>query len=37
VIRAAAREADAVGYASFWVDHPGPVDGLAALDMLIKV
>jgi len=31
VIRAAAREAEARGYASFWVNHPGPVDGLAAL------
>jgi alkanesulfonate monooxygenase SsuD/methylene tetrahydromethanopterin reductase-like flavin-dependent oxidoreductase (luciferase family) len=31
VIRAAAREAEALGYASFWVNHPGPVDGLAAL------
>lgn len=31
VIRAAAREAEAAGYASFWVNHPGPVDGLAAL------
>jgi alkanesulfonate monooxygenase SsuD/methylene tetrahydromethanopterin reductase-like flavin-dependent oxidoreductase (luciferase family) len=31
VMRAAAREAEARGYASFWVNHPGPVDGLAAL------
>lgn len=31
VIRACAREAEALGYASFWVNHPGPVDGLAAL------
>jgi alkanesulfonate monooxygenase SsuD/methylene tetrahydromethanopterin reductase-like flavin-dependent oxidoreductase (luciferase family) len=31
VIRAAAREAEAVGYDSFWVNYPGPVDGLAAL------
>jgi alkanesulfonate monooxygenase SsuD/methylene tetrahydromethanopterin reductase-like flavin-dependent oxidoreductase (luciferase family) len=31
VIRAAAREAEALGYASFWVNHPGPIDGLAAL------
>jgi alkanesulfonate monooxygenase SsuD/methylene tetrahydromethanopterin reductase-like flavin-dependent oxidoreductase (luciferase family) len=31
VIKAAAREAEALGYASFWVNHPGPVDGLAAL------
>ena len=31
VIKAAARESEALGYASFWVNHPGPVDGLAAL------
>jgi len=31
VIRAAAKEAEALGYTSFWVNHPGPTDGLAAL------
>lgn len=31
VIRACAREAEALGYDSFWVNHPGPVDGLASL------
>jgi alkanesulfonate monooxygenase SsuD/methylene tetrahydromethanopterin reductase-like flavin-dependent oxidoreductase (luciferase family) len=31
VIRAAAREAEAAGFTSFWVNYPGPVDGLAAL------
>ncbi len=31
VVQAAAREAEAVGYTSFWVNHPGAVDGLAAL------
>jgi alkanesulfonate monooxygenase SsuD/methylene tetrahydromethanopterin reductase-like flavin-dependent oxidoreductase (luciferase family) len=31
IIRASAREAEALGYTSFWVNHPGPVDGLAAL------
>jgi alkanesulfonate monooxygenase SsuD/methylene tetrahydromethanopterin reductase-like flavin-dependent oxidoreductase (luciferase family) len=31
VIRAAAREAEAAGYTSFWVNYPGSVDGLAAL------
>jgi alkanesulfonate monooxygenase SsuD/methylene tetrahydromethanopterin reductase-like flavin-dependent oxidoreductase (luciferase family) len=31
VIRASAREAEALGYASFWVNHPGQTDGLAAL------
>ena len=31
VIRAAARDAEAAGYDSFWVNYPGPVDGLAAL------
>jgi alkanesulfonate monooxygenase SsuD/methylene tetrahydromethanopterin reductase-like flavin-dependent oxidoreductase (luciferase family) len=31
VIRAAAREAEAAGYDSFWVNYPGSIDGLAAL------
>jgi alkanesulfonate monooxygenase SsuD/methylene tetrahydromethanopterin reductase-like flavin-dependent oxidoreductase (luciferase family) len=31
IIRAAARETEALGYTSFWVNHPGPVDGLGAL------
>lgn len=31
VIRASAREAETLGYRSFWVNHPGPTDGLAAL------
>jgi alkanesulfonate monooxygenase SsuD/methylene tetrahydromethanopterin reductase-like flavin-dependent oxidoreductase (luciferase family) len=31
VIRAAAREAEVLGYTSFWVNHPGSTDGLAAL------
>lgn len=31
VIQASAREAEALGYSSFWVNHPGPTDGLAAL------
>jgi alkanesulfonate monooxygenase SsuD/methylene tetrahydromethanopterin reductase-like flavin-dependent oxidoreductase (luciferase family) len=31
VIRATAREAEARGFASFWVNHPGPVDGLGSL------
>jgi alkanesulfonate monooxygenase SsuD/methylene tetrahydromethanopterin reductase-like flavin-dependent oxidoreductase (luciferase family) len=31
VIRAAARETEAAGYDSFWVNYPGPVDGLASL------
>jgi alkanesulfonate monooxygenase SsuD/methylene tetrahydromethanopterin reductase-like flavin-dependent oxidoreductase (luciferase family) len=31
VIRACAREAEALGYSSFWVNHPGSTDGLAAL------
>jgi alkanesulfonate monooxygenase SsuD/methylene tetrahydromethanopterin reductase-like flavin-dependent oxidoreductase (luciferase family) len=30
-IRACAREAEALGYTSFWVNHPGQTDGLAAL------
>jgi alkanesulfonate monooxygenase SsuD/methylene tetrahydromethanopterin reductase-like flavin-dependent oxidoreductase (luciferase family) len=31
IIRASAREAEQLGYTSFWVNHPGPTDGLAAL------
>jgi len=31
VIRASAREAEALGYSSFWVNHPGSTDGLGAL------
>ena len=31
IIRASAREAEAKGFSSFWVNHPGPVDGLGAL------
>src|SRR5262245_37661563 len=31
VIRAAARTAESLGYGSFWVNYPGPVDGLASL------
>jgi alkanesulfonate monooxygenase SsuD/methylene tetrahydromethanopterin reductase-like flavin-dependent oxidoreductase (luciferase family) len=31
IIRATARETEALGYTSFWVNHPGQVDGLAAL------
>jgi len=31
IIRTSAREAEARGYRSFWVNHPGPVDGLGSL------
>jgi alkanesulfonate monooxygenase SsuD/methylene tetrahydromethanopterin reductase-like flavin-dependent oxidoreductase (luciferase family) len=31
IIRTSAREAEALGYRSFWVNHPGPVDGLGSL------
>jgi alkanesulfonate monooxygenase SsuD/methylene tetrahydromethanopterin reductase-like flavin-dependent oxidoreductase (luciferase family) len=31
IIRATAREAEARDFASFWVNHPGPVDGLGSL------
>src|SRR3990167_647011 len=31
IVRAVAREAEALGYSSFWVNHPGATDGLAAL------
>ena len=31
IIRTCAREAEAAGYRSFWVNHPGKTDGLASL------
>lgn len=31
IIQASAREAETLGYTSFWVNHPGSADGLAAL------
>ena len=31
IIRASAREAEGLGYGSFWVNHPGSTDGLASL------
>lgn len=31
VLRTSAREAERLGYGSFWVNHPGATDGLAAL------
>jgi alkanesulfonate monooxygenase SsuD/methylene tetrahydromethanopterin reductase-like flavin-dependent oxidoreductase (luciferase family) len=31
IIRASAREAEARVFASFWVNHPGPMDGLGSL------
>ena len=31
IIRASAREAEQLGYSSFWVNHPGATDGLAVL------
>lgn len=37
VIRATAAEAEALGYDSFWVNHPGQVDGLAALAQATEV
>src|SRR6266481_1319799 len=36
VIAAAAREAEATGYTSFWVNHPGPFDGLASVAVAAK-
>jgi alkanesulfonate monooxygenase SsuD/methylene tetrahydromethanopterin reductase-like flavin-dependent oxidoreductase (luciferase family) len=33
IIGASAREAEALGYSSFWVNHPGSFDGLAALSL----
>jgi alkanesulfonate monooxygenase SsuD/methylene tetrahydromethanopterin reductase-like flavin-dependent oxidoreductase (luciferase family) len=37
VIHAAAREAEAQGFSSFWVNHPGPTDGLAVLALAAGV
>jgi alkanesulfonate monooxygenase SsuD/methylene tetrahydromethanopterin reductase-like flavin-dependent oxidoreductase (luciferase family) len=31
IVNAVAREAEGLGYASFWVNHPGSFDGLGAL------
>src|SRR5205807_8114304 len=31
IIRASAREAEGLGYSSFWVNHPGSTDGLVSL------
>ena len=36
IIRASAREAEALGYSSFWVNHPGATDGLVALAAAAK-
>ena len=36
VIAAAAREAESAGYTSFWVNHPGPFDGLAAVGVAAR-
>lgn len=36
VVRAAGREAEALGYTSFWVNHPGATDGLASLAVAAK-
>ena len=31
IVRACARDAEDLGYRSFWVNHPGSIDGLVAL------
>ena len=36
VIAAAARETERAGYTSFWVNHPGPFDGLESLATAAK-
>jgi alkanesulfonate monooxygenase SsuD/methylene tetrahydromethanopterin reductase-like flavin-dependent oxidoreductase (luciferase family) len=36
VIAAAAREAESAGYTSFWVNHPGPFDGLASVGVAAR-
>jgi alkanesulfonate monooxygenase SsuD/methylene tetrahydromethanopterin reductase-like flavin-dependent oxidoreductase (luciferase family) len=35
-IRACAREAEGLGYTSFWVNHPGPTDGLIGLGLAAR-
>ena len=35
-IRACAREAEALGYTSFWVNHPGATDGLVGLALAAR-
>jgi alkanesulfonate monooxygenase SsuD/methylene tetrahydromethanopterin reductase-like flavin-dependent oxidoreductase (luciferase family) len=37
IIRTCAREAEALGYSSFWVNHPGTTDGLASLGEAAKM
>ena len=36
IIGASAREAEGLGYSSFWVNHPGATDGLASLAVAAK-
>ncbi|HLJ59215.1 MAG TPA: LLM class flavin-dependent oxidoreductase [bacterium] len=36
IIRETAREAEGLGYDSFWVNHPGPTDGLASLGVAAR-
>lgn len=36
IIRASAREAEGLGYTSFWVNYPGSTDGLVALALAAR-
>jgi alkanesulfonate monooxygenase SsuD/methylene tetrahydromethanopterin reductase-like flavin-dependent oxidoreductase (luciferase family) len=36
IIHASAREAEGLGYSSFWVNHPGSIDGLVALGLAAR-
>ena len=36
IVRASAREAEGLGYSSFWVNHPGATDGLVALGLAAR-
>ncbi len=36
IIRTSAREAERLGYSSFWVNHPGSTDGLVALALAAR-
>src|SRR2546430_4693086 len=37
IVTAAAREAETLGYTSFWVNHPGATDGLLSLAQAASV
>jgi alkanesulfonate monooxygenase SsuD/methylene tetrahydromethanopterin reductase-like flavin-dependent oxidoreductase (luciferase family) len=36
IVRETAREAEGLGYDSFWVNHPGQTDGLTVLALAVR-